>query len=229
MKCKHIVEKKSDNFFVYLPVEEQIKKTLIEHFETIIEFLNRPQSDDFADAGDGNVQKALTVQYGKDKVLSLTLNIEGGKIVDKSPHSLWPVQIYQNFLPPSLRFSPENILVVAIFYGPNHPNTFDLMYPLLNDLQNINNSGIQLMYNGVPHDFFLFLVYCACDLPARAMIQNFKHPFQALVQFAYKQDIEMKKSRQMQQERSFVIATERRSILQNCGHTNRQWDMPKTN
>lgn len=50
------------------------------------------------------------------------------------------------------------------------------MYPLLNDLQSLSKSGIQLMCDGVQHDFYPFLVYCACDLPARAMIQNLKHP-----------------------------------------------------
>lgn len=103
----HVVKEKADIFFVYLPIEDQIKQTLIENFDTIVEFLNRSKTDAFTDADDGNVQKELIAKYGQGKVLSLTLNYDGGKIVDKSPRSLWPVQIYQNFLPPSLRFSPE--------------------------------------------------------------------------------------------------------------------------
>lgn len=175
-KCSRLVEKKLDKYFTYLPIIDQIKQTLIRYFDVILAFLNRPPTDGFSDTSDGLVHKEITSQYANELFLSLTVNIDGGKIVEKSSASLWPVQIYQNYLPPSLRFLPENILVVAFYYGRGHPNTFDLMFPLLNDLRAVNENGIQLMYNGIQHDFKLFVVACTCDLLARAMIQNFKNP-----------------------------------------------------
>lgn len=109
-------------------------------------------------------------------MLSLTLNIDGGLIADKSTHSLWPVQLYQNYIPPEIRFLPENILVAGLYYGDHKPDPYELLYPLLSELRHLFEIEIQLMHNGIQYDFLPILLYCSCDLPARAILQNFKHP-----------------------------------------------------
>lgn len=169
ISCHQHVDKRTDNYFIYLPIEIQIRQTLIENFNEITSFLS--QSSD-----NGDVHKSLIDQYPGYEILSLTLNIDGGKIIERSSKSLWPMQIYQNYLPPSIRFLPENILVVGIYYGSNHPNTFDLLFPLLNDMLYLEKTGIQLMHSGTQYDFMPLLLSCSCDLIARAMIQNIKHP-----------------------------------------------------
>lgn len=50
INCKQSVKKKIDNFFIYLPIEQQIKQTLIEHFDKIQNYLNRPRMDGLTDA-----------------------------------------------------------------------------------------------------------------------------------------------------------------------------------
>lgn len=175
-KCDTITEKKRNNFFIYIPIEPQIKKTLIEHFDSIRKHLNRELGSSYTDTDQGNVQSAIIKKYTPQNILSLTLNIDGGNVASNSTHSLWPVQLYQNFLPPSKRFLPENILVVALHYGEKKPNPYELLFPLLRDLRHLSNVGIQLMYNGIQYDFLPLLLFSCCDLPARALLQSFKHP-----------------------------------------------------
>lgn len=158
-KCNTAVKKGMDNYLIYIPIERQIEACLIEHFQKIREHLNRKLGDDFMDVEDGAIQRKIIEQYPAHKILSLTLNTDGGRVAEKSNRSLWPVQLYQNYLPANIRFLPQNILVVGLFYGENKPNPFDLLFPLLKDLRNLSETGMQLMYDGNQYDFLPMLLY----------------------------------------------------------------------
>lgn len=93
----------------------------------------------------------------------------------KGTHSLWPVQLYQNYLHPSIRFLPENIIVTNLFYAESKPDPFDLLFPLLQDMRKIYNNKIQLMYKNNQYDFLPMILFASCDSPARALLQNFKN------------------------------------------------------
>lgn len=135
-KCGVDNKKGKDNFFIYLPIEQQIKKSLIEHFDVIDEYSNRQHNAKvYTDCDDSEIQKRIIDKNPNKKVLSLTLNIDGGLIADKSTHSLWPVQLYQNYIPPEIRFLPENILVAGLYYGDHKPDPYELLYPLLSELR----------------------------------------------------------------------------------------------
>lgn len=75
-KCNTFVKKGRDNFFIYLPIEPQIKKSLIENFDIINEYLSRPHTEALADCDDGEVQKKITEKHQHKKILSLTMNID---------------------------------------------------------------------------------------------------------------------------------------------------------
>lgn len=173
-KCKTPIMKKRDNFFIYLPIETQIKKALLENMDNIIDYLDRQRSDRFTDVYDGEIFKKTIGKYSKQRILSLTLNIDGGLVADKSKQSLWPIQLYQNYLHPKIRFLPENILVAGLYYGIGKPDPFELLFPLLRDLRYLHDVGISI-FDGVQHDFMPLLQYCSCDLPARAALQNLKY------------------------------------------------------
>lgn len=106
--CKEpITKNEKHGMFAYIPVEQQIKKALSDHFEDICDQLDRPNSQNYSDACDGTIQKELSNLFPHRKILSLTLNIDGGQVAEKSTFSLWPVQLYQNYLPPKKRFMLE--------------------------------------------------------------------------------------------------------------------------
>lgn len=174
-KCKRIIQKKENDYFIYLPIEPQMKMHLINHFKDICDYLDRSRNNELTDIDDGEVIKAICEQHQQKKVLPLTLNIDGGVIAEKTTRSLWPVQLYQNYLPPIKRFAPENILVVGLYYGECKPDPFELLFPLLFDLSRLYNDGIQMVVNGKVHDFLPMLTHCCCDSPARATVQNFKY------------------------------------------------------
>lgn len=86
-KCDKIVEK-GKKYFVYIPVEQQIKKSLVDNFEEILNYINRSRSSEtITDIDDGCVQKQMNDQYPDKKILSFTLNIDGGVISEKSTKS----------------------------------------------------------------------------------------------------------------------------------------------
>lgn len=172
-KCNKIVNKNRNNFFVYLPIEPQLKKSLIDNFSDICEHLKRPRSQFFTDIDDGLVQRTIVVNE-QQMLLSFLLNIDGGNLAEKTKKSLWPIQLYQNFIPPEKRFMPENILTVGLFYGDGKPDPFDILFPLIRDFNRLFREGIQVIYDGTQYDFQPVLLHCSCDLPARALIQNFK-------------------------------------------------------
>lgn len=177
IKCNATIEKKSH--FIYFPVEMQIKKSLIENFDSIVKYLHRQRSDkskELTDTDDADIQKKAVNKFPDYKVLTFTVNIDGGQVTKKGTQSLWPVQLYQNYLHPSVRFLPENIIVTALFYGDTKPDPFDLMYPLLQDMRHLFDKGIQLIYDKVQYDFLPMILFASCDLPARALLQNFKCP-----------------------------------------------------
>lgn len=80
------------------------------------------------------------------------------------------------FFPPVRRCMPENVLVVAFYYGKKKPNPFDLLFPLFKDMRQLFDEGIRLIYNGTHYEFRPMILYACFDLPARAMVQNIKYP-----------------------------------------------------
>lgn len=171
--CQKVVPKKRNNFFVYFPIEPQIKRFLINNLEDICEYINRQRSELLTDIDDGLVLKTMMANE-QQKLLSFVLNIDGGNIVEKTKKSLWPIMLYQNYLPPKKRFLPENIIVAGLFYDIGKPDPFEFLFPLLRDMQRLFHEGINLIYNGTHFDFKPVLLHSCCDLPARAVIQNFK-------------------------------------------------------
>lgn len=173
-KCGIVLKKTETDYFIYIPVGQQIKKTLVDNLMEIKQYINRPRNGKITDIDDGKVQKEIISKNPDKNVLSLTLNIDGGVISEKTSKSLWPVQLFQNFIPPIKRYLPENILLVGLYYGDQKPDPFELLFPLLQDFQQLYN-GVQLVYDGIIYDFLPVLLFCSCDSPARAMVQNFKY------------------------------------------------------
>lgn len=175
-KCATIIRKTRNNFFIYIPIEIQIKKYLVEHFEVIIKYLDRKRSDVLSDVDDSKIQKNVIEKFSNEKVLSLTLNIDGGLVTEKGGYSLWPIQLYQNYLPPQIRFLPENIVVGGFFYGEHKPNPFELLFPLLEEMCYLFENKIKMLRDEMLYNFLPVLLFCSCDLPARNLVQNFKGP-----------------------------------------------------
>lgn len=48
--------------------------------------------------------------------MSLTMNADGAQCTKTTTKSMWMIQLYQNYLPPQLRYKRENILISTVHY-----------------------------------------------------------------------------------------------------------------
>lgn len=173
-KCNIHAKKnsKKNNFIVSFDIIKQIKSILAQKYVQILEYLNRNHDEGIlSDVDDGIAFKMIQEKYPHSKLLSFTMNIDGAAIHRSSKCSLWITQIYQNYLPPEIRFRPENILVVSLYYAAKKPDPILLLAHFAKGLHQADFSvfdGNQLIH------FVPTVVVAAADLPARAMLQNMK-------------------------------------------------------
>lgn len=175
-KCKVIAKKKSksNNFIVSFPLVPQIKSVLCASFNKVIQYLNRDHTPGLlTDIDESEAFKRIESKHQGSKILSFTMNIDGAAIFGSSKGSLWLTQLYQNYLPPSLRYRKENILIASLFYGVKKPNPFHLVSHLA---QELDDCTIDIFDGNQLISFVPAIVTSSCDLPAKAMLQNFKGP-----------------------------------------------------
>lgn len=178
VKCQRLmkIDSKKNNFLVYFQLEIQIKRILERHLDAIIKYLNRDHvNDTLSDVDDGFLYKRLRNETPKSlHIVALTLNVDGANIFKSSKDSLWPVQLVLNCLPPAIRYFPENIVISTLHYSRNQPCMTDLLYLLAVEIDYLNEQLITIYKDHDFHNFVPKLLLCACDLPARNKVQNFK-------------------------------------------------------
>lgn len=163
---------KKNNFLVYFPLLPQILRILCKHFEQIINHLRRKHDADvISDIDDGQIYNSLHKDPEK-LLLALTMNLDGATIFKSSRGSLWPVQFYLNFLPPAIRYMPENIVVSVLYYGIEKPDMSKLLYPIAKEIE-VNREQCLVTSESEFLNFQLSISIVACDLPAKAAVQNF--------------------------------------------------------
>lgn len=171
-------DSKKCNYMIYMPIEPQIKQILTKYFDVILAYMNRERTHtEISDIDDGDLFKKIQNKHQNIKLLSFTMNIDGANIFKCSKNSIWPVQLLVNPLPPNIRFQFENIIVSTLYYGNKKPNMNTLLYPMAKELDYLNRQLISIYREkeNCFHNFIPVLLLCACDLPARAELQNMKN------------------------------------------------------
>lgn len=173
--CKIETKKKKDNYFIYIPLKQQIYRSLKMYLNEILANSNSNNYDshEINDICQSKMYRKCQ-SVTKEKVLSLTLNTDGAKIFNSSKSSLWPIQLVQNYLPPNIRFRRENILLVGLFCGKEKPNLPDILLPLAEEMQTLQKNGVSVWHNDDLLSFAVRILFCSCDSPARASLQNVK-------------------------------------------------------
>lgn len=171
------MDSKKNNFVVHFPLEIQLRLILDKYFDVLIQYLNRDHKyDEMSDIDDGKLYKKIRKENPYSYILSMTMNLDGATIFNSSRGSLWPVQLYLNFLPPEIRFLSENIISSTIYFGPKKPNISNLLCTLAMELDELNEKMIIIYKKNQLWNFIPILIQCVCDLPARAEVQCFKGP-----------------------------------------------------
>lgn len=171
--CNKTLKTTNTNHFVAISLRQQLMRSIENNFEEIMSYNPTNQDGTIEDVHDGigvrNAQKNCS-----HKILSLTANTDGAAVYRSVFNkSVWPLHLQQNFLLPNKRFKTSNILVAAIYFGPNQPKMTNLFYPLLNELNTIQKEGgITIERNGCEYVFMPVITHFCCDLPAKAKVQN---------------------------------------------------------
>lgn len=174
-KCNTLVTRKATNFFIYIPLEQQMTKITSENFEVIMQYREgwncHKNADVISDARDGRIFRSLDARNPDSINLSLTVNTDGVQLDKSTANSLWPILLYQNYLPPKIRYDPHNILLVGLHFGRNKPNISSFFFPLIKEMHEIHRAGgFKNREQKVP--FLPFITHCCCDLPAKAIVQG---------------------------------------------------------
>lgn len=182
-KCSHCettLKTSETNFFVIIPVKDQIIRSVQKNWKAISEFDTSKKDNSLGDVHDGEIlRKVLDVYKGSDiNILSLCLNVDGANKFKSNALSLWPIQLMQNFLPPHLRFLPENIIMNGLFYhksnSDNELNFHQYMRPLVEELNQFKQNPISVYIDDESKKFKPVITHCAVDLPAKSKIQAIK-------------------------------------------------------
>lgn len=172
--CELKTKKRKSNFMIYIPLEQQIKYSLNKHFELISDYLNRPKNRSICDIDDGAHYKNVCCENKGDTVLSFTLNTDGVQPYRSKKNSIWPVQLYQNFLPPTIRYKPENVLLCSLYFGAKKPNMNKILHHLATEIDWMQRNRVKFMRSGKLFQCIPIVMYCSADLPARAMLSGLK-------------------------------------------------------
>lgn len=174
--CSTIVRSSNSQYFVYIPIEQQLKQTIEMHLNEIISYYSKVKNEPngISDLHNTENFKRIQKKYGDLIVLPLIVNTDGVQVFKSTTKSLWLIQIGQGFLPPKMRYMPENILLAAAHFDYKKPDMKSFFYPFLKELRNINNNGgIAIKKNNFEYRFMPLIMNACCDLPAKADLQCF--------------------------------------------------------
>lgn len=179
--CGGLLKTKETNFFVILPIEKQIAGSVKNNWIDICNFKTSGNDENsYADVHDGKLLYDILKEYEQSdiNVLSLCLNVDGANKFKSNNYSVWPIQLLQNFLPPHIRFLPENIILNGLYYHKSKENDqlsfHEYLRPLVEELNMLKEQPMSLEIEEQNYKFKPIITHCACDLPATCKLHEMK-------------------------------------------------------
>lgn len=163
------VSLKDGNFFIYIPVEQQIKE-LLSNDKLYNILTNRDldhiiHTDIVSDVTSSQLYKELVSHHGfSGNDLSLLWNTDGIPVFNSSKYSVWPLQASVNELPPHLR--TENMLLVGLWFGDKPcMNTF--FKPFVSECRKLQEDGFLYSNEVKPRKvyYYYILFWLNCRVP----------------------------------------------------------------
>lgn len=173
-QCNVRTKKEKFNFIITIPLEQQIKASLDENFDDVLVYYNRQRDGSISDYDDCTIFKKISDEHPDYLILSITMNTDGAQISNSGKYSLWPVQLYQNFMPPSRRYKSDNVLLSTIYFGKGKPDMDKILQPLAQEIDWLQRNPIKFLRNGNIVKCIPVISYCSVDLPAKAMLCGLK-------------------------------------------------------
>lgn len=172
-ECNALLESKETNFFIYFPIETQLKKCIEDNWSSLCHANNNGEGA-IDDVHSGKILKKIEKKYEltASNILSLGLNVDGAHKHKSNKLALWAIQIIPNFLPPSMRYNKNNIIVAGLYYSRKKPNCLEYFYPLVKEMKKLAVDGVWTNNKTEKFKFLPFITHCTVDLPAKSLLQQ---------------------------------------------------------
>lgn len=125
----------SGEFFIYMPLRDQLIDILQNESITINSFQNR---HGITDITDGNLYKKL--KEVSDSFLSLSFGCDGVPVFQSSKFSIWPLLCSVNELPPEQR--DKNVMLCGLWFGSSKPQMESFLKPFVEECKGLAETGI---------------------------------------------------------------------------------------
>lgn len=171
-KCKKSIKAKEINYFIYISLEEQLKNEVKRHWLSITKYFQARNYNDgnIRDVYDAEIFKRATTST--PFTLPLMINTDGMNVFNSNQYTAWPILLIQNYLPPSIRYNKDNIMVISLYYGKKKPTMANYFLPLAQELDKIDKYKIVLTLEDKEITFTPIILSCCLDLPAKASVQQ---------------------------------------------------------
>lgn len=174
---------KNGYFFIYLPIEKQIRDLLSKCGRSIdlnYRFSREKECPTaIEDIFDGQLYRTIAdgILMSDPNSLSISFNCDGVPIFKSSNFGIWPLQGVLNELPPKQR--KENIFLIGLWFGTGKPTMTTFLHPFTEELRKLGSIGMKWVKAGLIVCSRVFACICSADSVARCILQNI-HQFNGL-------------------------------------------------
>ena len=169
--CGCSLDSSKTNFFLVMPLKEQITKFLSTHGLPPEE---RSCDGTYSSIVDGEAYQDL-VNSGKIGPNDITCqwNCDGMPVFKSSNYSIWPIQIMINECAPSIR--KKNIMLVALWFGSGKPRMDSFLTPFVETCEKLSKEGISWTdTDGNTICTKMHMLVCSSDAVARPALRHAK-------------------------------------------------------
>ncbi|KAK3918396.1 hypothetical protein KUF71_000968 [Frankliniella fusca] len=173
---------KSSNFFVYIPMEQQLR-SLFESNPDIMDLLghrfNRNVSpDQISDIFDGSVYKHHSREgeiLSDVNNISITFNTDGSPVFKSGKNTMYPIQFRVNEFPPEIRSERWNCMVAGIWFFQTDPEMTTFLKPFVKESSKLYEKGFKWCRGEEVVTSRVLTLNCVLDSVAKPKVQAVKH------------------------------------------------------
>jgi hypothetical protein len=162
---------KSMDYFVSMPIKENIQTIMKRNLQDILEYRRSFASADpeiLTDIQSGDWFKNIEEQ---GEFITININTDGVAPYNSSKRSsLWPIFLSLNDLPPSMRYSKQNVVAAGFWLSEYQPNFKLFLKPFIDELNHLYQKGLDVNNK----NYRVLVCSCCVDSPARAKVLEIK-------------------------------------------------------
>lgn len=122
---------KANNFLAHFSLMSQLRRMLKIHWKDSLNYINRNYEENIiSDIDDGLLFKNQKKSCD-EKIISLTMNIDGATIANSDGYQLWPIKMNPNCLPPAQRYLSQNTIVTNTLLRENKAKNETFIIPII--------------------------------------------------------------------------------------------------